>query len=243
MTLDNIHIVLVGSRDPLNLGSAARAMKNCDLTKLTLVAPVRRDDARARRTAVHAEEILEGMRVVETLEEAVADAVWVVGTSSRTLSGRVPLTPREVGRKAIAEAGQGEVAIVFGGEESGLSNASLVRCHDLSTIPSGREQPSFNLAQSVMLYGYEIFQAWREQVPAPAAPVHRAPDAMLQQMEGALRALMIEAGFPEPDRARHGVMELLLTLRRSGLTAAEVKLWRAAIEGFRGAIRREPKQS
>jgi TrmH family RNA methyltransferase len=241
LSLDRVHIVLVGNRDPLNLGSAARAMKNCDLSRLTLVAPVRRVDEISRRTAVHAEDILDGLQVVDALPEAVRDCVFVVGTTSRTIPGRTPLTPREVGRKLAEDCQRGEVALVFGGEESGLSNDDLVRCHAVSTIPSGRAQPSFNLAQSVMLYGYEVFQAFREAHPTAAVQQSRAPDAMLQALETSLRELMVEAGFPEPDRKRHGVLELILALRRAELTQAEAKLWRAAIEGVRGALRRAPK--
>ncbi len=131
-----IQIVLVRPAEPMNLGAAARAMKNCGLSRLILVAPETTDWVTARRVAVHSEELLAAPRMVESLAEAVRTAQWVVGTTSRTLPGRVPLTPREVADSAARL--DGEVALVFGGEESGLSNDDLLQCHAVSTIPTPR---------------------------------------------------------------------------------------------------------
>jgi TrmH family RNA methyltransferase len=232
VTLRQLHVVLVHPRDPLNLGAVARAMKNCELTRLTLVAPSEPDLVTARRVAVHAEELLAAPRRVTTLSEAVAGSVWVVGTTSRTLAGRPVLSPREVARQALLVArGGGEVALVFGGEQSGLSNEDLTRCHALSSIPSGREQPSFNLAQAVMLYAYELLVAARDaDETAPVAQLERATDGEIAAVEEALRALLTASGFADPDRARHGVLELVQPLRRGALTSAEARLWLAALK-------------
>lgn len=228
--LESVRIVLVRPAEPMNLGAAARAMKNCGLRRLTLVAPRARDWLTARRVAVHAQELLASAQVAESLAEAVAGAVWVVGTSSRARPGRSSSSPREIAAEAAVRARAGEVALVFGGEESGLSNADLVQCHDLSTIPSGREQPSFNLAQAVVIYAYELFQAFEAARDLPQAePPILAAERDLQQVEAALRGLLEAHGFADPDRPGHGVRDLALTLRRAGLTPTEAGLWRAAL--------------
>ncbi len=152
-------IVLLRPRNPENLGAVARAMKNLGLDDWAIAALGTHDFEGARRVAVHAEELLDRPRVVLTLDEAVADCAWVVGTSSRRVRGKRSLSPTEVAREARARAAEGETAIVFGDERSGLTNVELDRCHDLSVIPTAGAQPSMNLAHAVVVYGWELRRA------------------------------------------------------------------------------------
>ena len=129
------------------------------------------------------------------------------------------------------------MALVFGDEVSGLTNADLLACHDVSCIPASLSQPSYNLAQSVVIYAYELLLA----SGASIAPVEeeRATESELQQIERALRELMAESGFADPDRPRHGVRDLAQTLRRSGLTPSEARLWLAALRRAIAALERD----
>jgi tRNA/rRNA methyltransferase len=228
-----LRVVLVRPAEPMNIGAVARAMKNCALDDLVLVAPRTDDFVTARRVAVHAEDLLASPQVVATLAEAISDCEWVVGTTSRAIPGRTSLTPREVADRAA-----GRVAVVFGGEESGLSNDDLVRCHDLSTIPAGTEQPSFNLAQAVLVYGYELFL--RSHAPAAGARGLRAKEQELGRVESAVRELLDASGFADPDRPRHGVVDLVQPLRRAGLTPEEARLWQAALRTMLKAVSNKP---
>ena len=122
------------------------------------------------------------------------------------------------------------MALVFGDEESGLSNADLLACDALSCIPAALDQPSFNLAQAVVLYAYELFQR-STRVEERAIP--EAPPAVRQdyaRLEESLRRLLEESRFSDVDRPRHGVKELVASLRRGELSAAEAKLWLAALQ-------------
>ncbi|MBI5545184.1 MAG: hypothetical protein HY901_14945 [Deltaproteobacteria bacterium] len=83
---------------------------------------------------------------------------------------------------------------------------------------AGREQPSFNLAQAVMLYVYECFQARKSRTLEEAAAPPRASEREVGLVEETLRALLVESGFVDPDRPRHGVLDLLLPLRPAGLS-------------------------
>jgi TrmH family RNA methyltransferase len=235
LDLSRIHVVLVEAGEPMNLGAAARAMKNCGLSRLTLVAPRTLDLVTARRVAVHAEELLEAPRVERALPDAIAGARWVVGTSSRALHGRIRLGPREVAAQAARI--DGEVALVFGGEQSGLSNDDLLQCHAVSAIDAAAGQPSLNLAQAVLVYAYELYALPREGGAPPDAPP-RAEEGALQQVERSVEALLEASGFADPHRKGHGVRELSATLRRAALTPSEARLWVAALRGAEQRLRR-----
>jgi tRNA/rRNA methyltransferase len=231
-----VRIVLVRPRNPENLGAVARAMANFDLQDWAIVSLGTHDFATARRVAVHAEALLDRPRLVSSLDEAVADCTWVVGTSGRA-AGRL-LSPAEVARGA-AERAPGLTAIVFGEERSGLTAAELARCHARSTIPTGEVQPSLNLAQAVLLYAYEARQAAVRVVERqaagegpPAAPGSPSPaladDAALVRVEAALRDTLRAGKFligPE----RHAVRDLADVLRRGQPSPREARLWETAL--------------
>ena len=233
-----IRLVLLRPRDPENLGAVARVMKNFGLEDWAVAALGTHDFPAARRVAVHAEELLDRPRVVPTLDEAVADCAWVVGTSSRRVRGKRRLSPAEVAREALLRAPEGRTAVVFGDERSGLSNAELDRCHDLSAIPAAEAQPSLNLAQAVAIYAWELREA---ALGAPAAQAVRrargATDAELSRVEAALRGALRAAGFlagPE----RHAVRDLRATLRRARLSRREARLWLSALVTLGREVRR-----
>lgn len=230
--LGRVHVVLLRTRDPQNLGSVARAMKNCGLTRLTLVAPRTEDLVTARRVSVHAEALLAAPRVVSTLGEAVTQVVWVVGTSSRLLPGRRRLVPEEVAIEASARSRKGEVALVFGDEESGLSNADLLACHAVSTIPTVGDQPSLNLAQAVLVYGYELVRASdHSSIPEPSPDPRWSPatERELARIERTLRQVLEASRFADPERPGHSISDIMGPLRRAGLTRGEASLWGAAL--------------
>ncbi len=225
-----VRIVLVRPRMPENLGAVARAMRNFGLDDWAIAALGTHDFAAARRVAVHAQDLLERPRVVATLDEAVADCAWVVATSSRRVRGKRHLAPDAVAREALARTAEGRTAVVFGDERSGLTNAEIARCDDLSSIPSAAAQPSLNLAQAVLVYAWELRRAClegagdaRRRAAAPGAT-----DAELGAVEEALRGALRSRGFlagPE----RHAVKDLAATLRRARLSRREARLWLAAL--------------
>jgi tRNA/rRNA methyltransferase len=222
-----IRLVLLRPRNPENLGAVARVMKNFGLDDWAIAALGTHDFAAARRVAVHAEDLLERPRVVATLDEAVADCAWVVGTSSRRVRGKRTLSPAEVAREAAERAGEGRTAIVFGDERSGLTNAEVDRCHDLSVIPTDAAQPSLNLAQAALVYAWEVRRLRESSRPARGEG-KGATDAELLRVEEALREALRSSGFlagPE----RHAVRDLVATMRRGRMSSREARLWVAAL--------------
>jgi tRNA (cytidine32/uridine32-2'-O)-methyltransferase len=157
MNLDNIRIVLVNTSHPGNIGGVARAMKNMGLSRLYLVEPRQYPDEQANWRAASASDILEQAVVTETLEEAIGDCQFVVGTSAR--ERRIPwplLDPRQcAGRMAQASSNE-QVAVLFGREDRGLTNEELKVCNLHLNVPTSEEYSSLNLAMAVQIVCYEL---------------------------------------------------------------------------------------
>lgn len=156
-----LNVILVETRFPENIGSAARASANFGSAPLSLVKPEMWDIEKAKPLATRQGTVLlEKIRVFDTLQEAVKDSVFCVGTSAR-VGGirRETLTPKECAAEIIKHLRQGEqVSLVFGPEDRGLENHHLECCHKLVTIPTDPHCASLNLAQAVLLILYEIYQ-------------------------------------------------------------------------------------
>ncbi|MFC6439524.1 tRNA (cytosine(32)/uridine(32)-2'-O)-methyltransferase TrmJ [Bowmanella sp. JS7-9] len=165
--LDRIRIILVNTSHTGNIGSTARAMKTMGLSSLYLVDPVSAPDGQASALAAGAGDVLAKATIVPTLADAIADCGLVIGTSarSRTLSWPM-IEPRECGLKLVAEASQYPVALVFGRENSGLSNEELQQCHFHVCIPANPEYSSLNLAAAVQTLCYEIRMASLADLPS-----------------------------------------------------------------------------
>ncbi|MGZ3444235.1 MAG: RNA methyltransferase [Myxococcaceae bacterium] len=182
-----VRFVLVHPRTPENLGATARALKNFGQSEWTWVRPPwSPDDARARTLVVGAEDVLGGALLADTLEEAVADCSWVVGTSGRARFPPRPLDPEAFAAEAARRTGR--IVLVFGDERSGLGRTEPGRCHALTRIPADVRQPSLNLSLAICLYAHALSRGPERRpspVPRPADDVEpdRGP-----------------AGEPAPDR-------------------------------------------
>jgi tRNA (cytidine32/uridine32-2'-O)-methyltransferase len=236
--LDRIRIVLVNTSHPGNIGSAARAMKTMGLSELYLVKPARFPDPKAVELASGAADILDQAIVVETLDEAIAEATLVIGTSARSRSVPWPLiSPREMGEKIKVEAPRSQIAIVFGHEQSGLSNEELQRCHVHVQIPANPEYSSLNLAAAVQVLAYECRVASLDQTVTHEEWDYRLATAdEMEKYFNHLQELLIEIDFLKMSaprklmtrlrrlylRTRPDVMEM--NILRGMLTAVQDKL-------------------
>jgi tRNA/rRNA methyltransferase len=230
MNLPTVRFVLLRPRYSGNLGAAARALKNFGFAEWSWVCPQTEDLDEGRKLAVHAQDLLERAQIWPSLDEAVSDCVWVVGTSSRKVEGKRRLSPRELAQKWTERSADGPMAVVFGDERSGLTNEELHRCHDFSAISAHQAQPSLNLAQAVLLYAYELHQALAAiSAPPPRPKARSADDRLLSSVEDALRDALRQRGFLSAGE-RHAVRDLFGTLRRSELSAREAQLWLAALK-------------
>ncbi|MEH6812537.1 MAG: tRNA (cytosine(32)/uridine(32)-2'-O)-methyltransferase TrmJ [Motiliproteus sp.] len=158
--LSNIRIVLINTFHPGNIGAAARAMKNMGLSKLYLVDPKEYPHPEAESRAAGAKDLLENTIVVETLEQAIKDCSLVIGTSARSRSFPWPmLDARSCAEKALAEADNSQIAIIFGRERMGLHNEELMQCNFHLAIPADPDYPVMNVSAAVQVVCYELWLA------------------------------------------------------------------------------------
>ena len=210
---DNIRIVLVNTTHPGNIGGVARAMKNMGLSKLYLVSPGGFPDEQARWRAASAADILESARVVETLDAAIGDCQFVVGTSARERRIPWPLLDARQCAQRIASASRSEqVAVLFGREDRGLTNEELQLCNLHLNIPAAETYSSLNLAMAVQIVAYELRM---QAVDPPAAETDGwdAPFASRDEMERFythLEETLVAIGFLDPTAPR----QLMARLRR-----------------------------
>ncbi|MGL5319583.1 MAG: tRNA/rRNA methyltransferase, partial [Aeromonas veronii] len=158
-----LYFVLVAPARPANVGAAARAMKTMGFDAMRLVASRVHEEEEASWVAHGAQEILTQAEAFETLPEALADMDLVIATTARE-RGRYQhyLTPGEIREQIRSKPSLNKVAIVFGCEESGLSNEQLAEVDLISYLPLKVSYPSLNLGQAIMLYAYEMSQLMDE---------------------------------------------------------------------------------
>ncbi|RKH55462.1 RNA methyltransferase [Corallococcus llansteffanensis] len=218
-------VILHQTRSPDNLGAVCRIMANFDFHRLILSEPITRDFSGAERLAVKSGHVLEGLVVADTLTEAVKDCVYVVGSTSRTqVEGRSPLTPEEAARRLAEESKRGRVALLFGGEQRGLSDEDLTHCADVLVIPTSEVQPSMNLAQSASVL---LYLCHRQGVE-PSGPPAAEPGARLGTLSALstrMKETLLAADFLNRQAPEHVLHELEQTLMRSKLTQREAELW------------------
>jgi tRNA/rRNA methyltransferase len=222
-------IILVRPQLSENIGTTARAMMNCALTNLRLVGP--REDwlsERAIAAASGAEKILEAAQVFDTTEDAIADLQKVYATTGRNRFMVKPVvTPKQAALEIRNHHATGiKTAVMFGPERTGLENDDVALADTVITVPLNPEHFSLNLAQCVLLIGYEWFQAGD-----PAEPVSMtkgaAPPATKEDLIGFFRHLEDEldaCGFYRVVEKRPGMVRNIRNMfERADLTLQEVR--------------------
>jgi TrmH family RNA methyltransferase len=214
---DNLRVVLVSPRNPLNIGAAARAMRNFGFSKLRLVNPYHVAYKEAK-SAVNATDILRDAQVFETTAEAIADCSLAVGTTSlghRELQH--PLRTLEYGgrqlRKHLLTA---PAALLFGSEKFGLSNDDLSFCHWLVRIGTAG---SMNLGQAVAVCLYELTRKVAAPKPDKRKP---ATSADLDRLTESLTRTLKESGYVHSSGTEAKIRRLV---RRLDLPAHDAEVW------------------
>jgi len=237
---DRVRVVLSRTSHPGNIGAAARAMKTMGLGSLYLVNPKRFPDAMADAMAAGANDLLVNAVVCDSLEQALQGAALVVGLTARHRGlSHVMLNLREAAPQILARAGDAPVALLFGTEMSGLSNAELEKCQLLITIPVNPECSSLNLAAAVQVVAYEL-----RVLGAEAEPVSKGiPLASFEDVERFyehLERTLIEINFLDPLHPKRLMTRLRRLFARAGLEKEEVNILRGILKwSGRGRIPKE----
>lgn len=246
---DSLRFILVETSHPGNIGAAARAIKTMGFAELVLVRP-RFADALTQDEAVAfasgALDVLQGARVVNTLEEALDGVQFAAALSARLREYSPPvLTPRQFGAQF---AGRRDVkfALVFGSERYGLSNDSVLQCQALVNIPANPAYSSLNLAQAVQLLAYECrmageMDAAEEQSAGQARIGFAGVPASADQVEGMLQHLeqaLVQLGYLDPENPKKLMPRLRRLFARTGLEAEEVNILRGIATQVQQALAR-----
>jgi len=267
-SLENLCVVLVKTRNPLNLGAVARAMSNFGAAELRAVEPYGKA-WREANSAVGADEVMARAQEFATIAEAVADCALVVGTTSvgnrelkhplRDLAEAAPLLWERMKR--------GKVAVLFGSEKWGLSNEDLSHCHWLVRIPTREEHRSMNLGQAAAVVFYELggrggkgskgLAADFRTVPgkgkpAPLARKGTAPTLMamtelatmetVERIGEALLEALVKSGYVGPRKAELAEEKLRRMLRRFSMSAADAEVFLGMVRKMAVRIEEETKK-
>lgn len=239
---DNIRIVLVNTSHPGNIGGAARAMKNMGLSRLYLVAPKDFPSEKAVWRAAGALDVLDQAVVVESLDEAIAGCGLVVGTSARERRIPWPLVdPRQCGERCWQEAGEHEVALLFGREDRGLTNEELHKCQYHVHIPANPDYSSLNLATAVQVISYELRMAYLTQAQGSLLGNLEwdLPPAKIEAMERYfehLQETLETLGFLEPDNPRQTMTRLRRLYQRIRPDEMELSILRGVLTATQNYI-------
>lgn len=241
--LKKIRIVLVNTSHPGNIGATARAMKNMGLSSLYLVEPKQYQSLEAIQRSAGALDILDNAVVVSDLNQALSGCVWVAGTSARLRTIEWPIfEPAECIRQGRGYLDQGDIAIVFGRENSGLTNEEMEKCNALLHIPTNPEYSSLNLAAAVQVVCYECRLALVNEKAEKAKGKKHREDAVAssEQLDGMYQHLhdtLDIIGFYGTNNPDVVMRRLKGLFNRTGTTQREVGI----VRGICSAIQRKNK--
>jgi len=225
--LDNLRVVLVATRNPLNIGAAARAMSNFGVMRLRVVNPYEKA-FREARSAVGAAELLAKAEKFDDVAEAIADCKLVVGTTAAAVARDLQhkLVSLEDGARAIKrQLKTGPVAVLFGSERYGLSNDQLSHCHWLMRAPTREEHGSMNLGQAVAVCLYELVRgrktaarktSGKKEIPA-------AKSGEIERLTQKLLEVLVTSGYVKP-QAVDAEEKLRRLIRRAKLNSNDAEV-------------------
>jgi tRNA/rRNA methyltransferase len=236
----NIRIVLVETSGARNLGSVARVMKNFGLTQLWLVNPkCDRLGDEAKQMAVHAPEILENAKTVDSIPAALIGCQRAIATAGRIDKGEMKVInpPQSLHWLSQVETS----AIVFGAEDRGLSNAEIQHCQQVMRIPVNHNYPSLNLAQAVGICCYQLQLLWENpschenltsqiaQDLVRSSPIDLATREDIEACYQQLEAVLLKIGYVYPHTAVHRLRKFRHIFDRANLSPSEVAMLRGIL--------------
>lgn len=231
-SFDDLQFVLVETSRPGNIGAAARAMKTMGFARLVLVNPRCSDPTthdEAIAFASGAQDVLNGARIVRSIDEALDGCQYAAAVSARLREFSPPIiTPRELA-SSNALRSDGTTALVFGNERYGLPNEIVERCNALINIPANPEYGSLNLAQAVQVLAYECRMALtQERIPGPAVGFVGQPATVtdIAGMFSHLEQALIAIGFLDPASPKRLMPRLKRLFGRTRLEVEEVNILR-----------------
>ena len=224
----NISIVLYKPKYAGNVGSVARAAKNMGIDKIIVVGAADMDTEEMQKRSTHlAVDVIDKIQYYQNIDAALGEFNYIVGTTSRLGKARGPfISPRAIAEQVVNISRKNKIALLFGPEDTGLSNDELRLCHAVVTIPTSREFTSLNLSHAVMILCYEIFIASSSVTNTTQTTSKLALSRELEGMYGQIRTLLADIGFLNSENPDYWMMHLRRLFNRTRLLSREVKIIR-----------------
>ena len=235
--INNISFILVETMETGNIGASARALKNLGFSKLELVRPRKFPSDEAGWFAHGAEDVLSHIKVFPELKAAIADKSVIIGATRRIGKKRGQAYPvREAAGRIRELAVNNRIALLFGREDRGLKNEETAECSFMINIPASPENPSFNLAQAVLIIAYELSYISFSISPPPGI----ISNAEFLNLFERLGNIMKLAGY-EPkgirDNEREVMMDLKRLMSRAAITEREAHMLHGIISQIEESLR------
>jgi len=235
---DNVAFILIDTMESGNIGASARALKNLGFSGLRLVRPGKFPSDKAGWFAHGAEDVLSNTTVHRDLEDALKDTSVVIGTTRRAGKKRGKVYPvREAAERIRQLSVNNRIALLFGREDRGLTNEETAACSFMISIPASPENPSFNLAQALLVIAYEL-SCTSYVISPPAAVISNEELSHLFQR---ILTLLKKAGY-EPKGIRDNKREIMADLRRiisrAAITEREARMLHGIISQIEDSLRK-----
>lgn len=238
--LDRVRIVLVEPSHPGNIGAAARAVKTMGIARLFLVRPKMLPDEQSDAMAAGASDVLAKALICAHLDDALAGTVLAIAMTARRRDlSHLSMDARQAATQALADAREGDVALVFGTEMSGLSNEDVLKCQRIAHIPVAADFSSLNLAAAVQVVCYELRMAsGLAELPGGS----EFPLATFQEVERLYQHLektLTEIRFLNPDHPKRLMIRIRRIFSRVRLEREEVQILRGVLKMISRAVRQD----
>lgn len=234
--LSAVRIVMVETSHSGNIGSAARAMKTMGLAQMILVNPKQFPDGLATAMASGAADVLQSAKVVSSLEEAVAGCSLVIGTSARQRSSAWPQVDARSASELVLDhlAQSAEVALVFGRENSGLTNQELDLCHYLGHVDTNPDYGVLNVAMGIQLFAYELRMQSKSRQGYTTAQWRRKPASMdeLGQLYTHLEQTLLDIDYLKPAKNDRIMRRMKRLFHRAQLETKELLIFRGILRSM-----------
>lgn len=235
--LDRVRVVLCETSHPGNIGAAARAMKTMGLSRLVLVKPKHFPHADAEAFASGALDLLREAVVCDSLDAALAGTVLAVASTSRHRDLTHDIVDcREGCKRLVQDASQGEVALVFGPERTGLTVRDVNKCQLIAAIPANPDYGSLNLAQAVQVFAYELSMTAGTAAPRPPQSSNAATHDEIEGFHRQLEEVFHVSGFLDPQEPKRLMQRMRRLFARSRLEKEEVNILRGFLRAIRGRM-------
>ena len=229
--LDHIRIVLSHTSHPGNIGASARAMKNMGLHSLYLINPKSFPDPIADSRAANSNDILQQAKVCTALDEALESTVFAAAVTvrPRELSHTV-FDARQGAQELSRYACHQPVALLFGAENSGLTNTEVAKCQIIIRIPANPQYPSLNLASAVQIMAYELRMALTNNIETIITNTDSlASFDELELLYAHLEQLMVSSYFLNPRKPKLLMQRIRRIFARAHLEKEEIQILRGIL--------------